>query len=450
MSIARIVPLVALLVASVAARANPDPQLGRFLQRDPNASGQIVMNDATWFHGRAPFVGKPFVDMRTMYGDGMNLYEYLGSNPLTRSDPMGLSWDPFDMVDEIGFEHQLSGAIALAKIDSYFRDKEVLRKIRGYEHGMFTFMMDFVWDRDVGILFSMIGGPFFSKICFVEGTAIATPTGPEAIECLALGREITSEKDPQQVGEKNGVELPPGTDGISLVRMHYRHADGSVTTMEMLRPAKLVASLRLGAGSRLPVVLPEMGFAEDAEVLAVEPYCDPIRLDVPVVTGRFVTDAAEIVNVYLEGYERPIGVTPKHPVFSADRETWVASGDLQPGERLKSTNGVAVVTRVEHRAARATVYNVEVSRYHTYFVGDAGVWAHNPCSPNQANKLIQQGKAPSTIVRVDVGKIPGELTHVHFQGGAALNNNGTWKHGSKVLTNAEKLFITEVLGWPLP
>lgn len=449
MSIARIVAMIALLIASVTARANPDPTLGRFLQRDPNASGQVVLNNANWFHGRAPVVGVPHLDLRTMYGDGMNLYEYLGSNPMTRHDPLGLSWDPFEMVDEIGFEHQLSGVIALAKIDAYFRDKEVLRKIRGYEHGMYEFMMDFTWDRDVGILFSMIGGPFFSKICFVEGTAVATPTGPEPIECLALGREITSRPDPHAGGQ--GVELPLGTDAISLIRLRSVHPDGSATTMEMLRPAKLVTSLGVVAGCRLPVALPDMGVAGDAEVLSVEPYCEPIRLDVPVVTGRFVTDCAEVVEIHLDGFARAIGVTPGHPVFSADRQAWIASGELKSGERLQSANGIAIVARVEPRAERTPVYNVEVSRYHTYFVGDAGVWAHNPCSPNQANKLIQQGRAPRTVLRVDIGNPTlRELPHVHFEGGAALNNNGTWKHGSKVLTNAEKLFVTEVLGWPLP
>lgn len=119
------------------------------------------------------------------------------------------------------------------------------------------------------------------------------------------------------------------------------------------------------------------------------------------------------------------------------------------GERGKGLD-VLVVARVEPRDGRVAVYNLEVSRYHTYFVGDDGLWVHNACSPNQANKLDQQGKAPSSVLRVDVGKVANELTHVHFVGGAALNNNGTWKHGSKVLSKAEELFVTEILGWPLP
>ncbi|MEM8758599.1 MAG: hypothetical protein AAGF47_12570, partial [Planctomycetota bacterium] len=49
-------------------------------------------------------------DMQGMYTDGGNLYGYLGSNPWTRSDVLGLSWDPFDDMDRIVAE--MTGARA--------------------------------------------------------------------------------------------------------------------------------------------------------------------------------------------------------------------------------------------------------------------------------------------------------------------------------------------------
>ena len=367
---------------------------GRWNQPDPNATGLVVQASLS-YHGGGMSPSVQTYDLYTHLRDGPNVMEYIGSSPWTSHDPLGLSWDPFDMVDEVGFEHQLSGFVALAKIDSFFRDKEVLRKIRAYERGGFEFM-DMVWDRDVGILFSMIGGPFFSKICFVEGTVVATPTGPEPIECLDMGREVTSRPDPQHASA-DGVELLTNPNTISLVRLRYDHADGSTTIMEMLRPAELIASLGVVSRSRLPVALAEMGFAGEAEVLSVEPYGKPIRLDVPVVTGRFVTDCAEVVDVYLVGHDIPLGVTPKHPVFSADRQAWVASGELRPGEQLQTNTGITVVARVHPRAERTPVYNVEVSRYHTYFVGEAGVWAHNPCFPANGSRGDQVTWVTRTI-----------------------------------------------------
>jgi hypothetical protein len=113
--------------------------------------------------------------------------------------------------------------------------------------------------------------------------------------------------------------------------------------------------------------------------MAIEPYKGPLALDAPVVTGQFVTDWAEVVDVYFKGFDKPLGVTPQHPIFSADRNTWVASGEVQPGERLQAVDGTVSVDRVVPRPGRSKVFNVEVSRYHTYFVGDAAIWAHNPC-----------------------------------------------------------------------
>ncbi len=68
---------------------------------------------------------------------------------------------------------------------------------------------------------------------------------------------------------------------------------------------------------------------------------------------------------------------------------------------------------------------------------------------NQLNKLIKTGKIPKSIIRFDKGKIFGELDHVHFENGAALNVDGTWKHGSKVLTNKEIKFLQQN-GWTIP
>ena len=75
--------------------------------------------------------------------------------------------------------------------------------------------------------------------------------------------------------------------------------------------------------------------------------------------------------------------------------------------------------------------------------------ARKTASPNQLNQQIRQGKAPKNVTRVDAGKVPGEQPHVHFKDGAALNKDGTWKHGYRALTEAEKQWLHEN-GWTLP
>ncbi len=65
-------------------------QTGRFLQADPNGTGMPLITDSGWFGGRAPFVGISGFNFRQHYGDGMNHFEYVRSNPINRSDPLGL------------------------------------------------------------------------------------------------------------------------------------------------------------------------------------------------------------------------------------------------------------------------------------------------------------------------------------------------------------------------
>jgi RHS repeat-associated protein len=70
-------------------------------------------------------------------------------------------------------------------------------------------------------------------------------------------------------------------------------------------------------------------------------------------------------------------------------------------------------------------------------------------SPNQLNQQIKKGKAPNGVERVDVGKVKGEQTHVHFNNGAALNQDGTWKHGQTTITKKQADWL-ERAGWTIP
>jgi hypothetical protein len=154
----------------------------------------------------------------------------------------------------------------------------------------------------------------------------------------------------------------------------------------------------------------------------------------PVVTGRFVTVGAEVVDLRLEYVQNPIGVTPEHPLYSLDRQGWIPARELQIGEVLRTIDGEARVESVMPRAERATVYNVEVSKYHTYFVGDVGVWAHNPCQLSQdAMKLQSQVKASNGQRSLAAFRQGNELrlgsSHseiiTHFKG----TNFSSWTHG---------------------
>lgn len=65
------------------------PQLGRFFQLDPNATAMALLESSA-SHGRKIGRSSLRFNIETLYGDGLNIYDYTRSNPVTNSDPLGL------------------------------------------------------------------------------------------------------------------------------------------------------------------------------------------------------------------------------------------------------------------------------------------------------------------------------------------------------------------------
>ncbi|MFW6106864.1 MAG: hypothetical protein ACOC8H_01755 [bacterium] len=99
--IAIMVGLAAIAMVTADAHAIYHPGMGRFLQRDPGAgaSGPARIGAATpamggGFAQRDPITQPPnrvgHAGLNNQYADGMNLYQYVGSNPTGFVDPSGL------------------------------------------------------------------------------------------------------------------------------------------------------------------------------------------------------------------------------------------------------------------------------------------------------------------------------------------------------------------------
>lgn len=70
----------------------------------------------------------------------------------------------------------------------------------------------------------------------------------------------------------------------------------------------------------------------------------------------------------------------------------------------------------------------------------------------RATKAAKQRTGrPKAVQRIDNAQNPaaGEVPQIHFKDGSALNIDGAWKHGSRVLNGAERDWLAQV-GWVLP
>jgi hypothetical protein len=112
------------------------PGLGRWLQQDPNASGQGVIGSLR-FHGDALTAFGIFLDVQTRVGNGLNLFNFVGNNPIGRADPLGLffgdmlsglngggsggpGYDPFDIVDDYIATSAAQQAAFMMRVQSGF------------------------------------------------------------------------------------------------------------------------------------------------------------------------------------------------------------------------------------------------------------------------------------------------------------------------------------------
>jgi hypothetical protein len=91
-------------------------------------------------------------------------------------------------------------------------------------------------------------------------------------------------------------------------------------------------------------------------------------------------------------------VSEDHP-FWVQSKGWVQTADLKPGMKLWSFGGKPL-TVVKMRSIRIgqITYNLTVSDFHTYFVGNANVWVHNDvnCAHLPRDTVLHRRGGPDT------------------------------------------------------
>ncbi|MBX3420058.1 MAG: hypothetical protein KF752_00740 [Pirellulaceae bacterium] len=111
--------------------------------------------------------------------------------------------------------------------------------------------------------------------------------------------------------------------------------------------------------------------------------------DGSVVTARFCTREVHTVACVeilgTDGQIQAITGTTIHPIWSEDRQDWVALGELEIGETLRSADGSAQVLSITIHNQPTAVYNIEVHGQHVYQVGEIALLVHNTCSGDLVN-----------------------------------------------------------------
>jgi hypothetical protein len=128
-----------------------------------------------------------------------------------------------------------------------------------------------------------------------------------------------------------------------------------------------------------------------------------------------------------------IKTTPEHP-FYVKGFGWQQAGKLVVGAKLMDVDGVPIeISKIEKVDGRTTVYNLEVSELHTYYVSDKRILVHNECGGRQG-VWRKKGK---DRVRIDFPLEQGghgHDFHMHYGDDSAIFANGELRHGSEMPT----------------
>ncbi|MBQ3138778.1 MAG: hypothetical protein IJB68_04605, partial [Ruminococcus sp.] len=195
--------------------------------------------------------------------------------------------------------------------------------------------------------------------------------------------------------------------------------------MSQVTPACFIAGTMVLTAAGLVAI--ENIRAGDA-VISTNP--DTLDTAEKTVLETYVRQVDKLVHLTINGEE--IVTTIDHPFYVQNRG-FINAGNLLVDDTLISVNGNDLLVSscyIEECEFATTVYNFQVEDYHTYFVGECGVWVHNRTCTSQEIQDIKdhlEGNKPTDGAKPD-GRINGcheesrFLSELDVAGGDLTNN----------------------------
>ena len=256
-----------------------------------------------------------------------------------------------------------------------------------------------------------------ARLCFLAGTLVQRGDQSQTpIEAIGLGQRVNTDAPAEALSNsRNTWGEPDAATWKKIVLRAVNAADADVE-ITLLRPECWLLSQSATVGSLVEVDLPELNTRGTARVLKID-ACPAIESGSgAVVTGTFRHLSADLVDVYVEGLNEPIGCTSRHPFWSVTRGDWVAACALQTGELLLDNAGQHVqVVSVNLRGDTAKVYNLEVAGPHVYRVSQFGLLVHNASFQKMAIAEAIEGGVLNIKDAVNAGVTRVDRHHLFAQ-----------------------------------
>lgn len=270
--------------------------------------------------------------------DDLNLYAYVGNDPINETDPTGTEGDALPGRERLA--EQFGGTI----YESYFTGT------RGFSDGM---------QRDTATALENHGDA--GNAIMLAGGLMSKDEEKQQQAAVGLGLQVALPFLPAGAAKGLGAVLRNELSALCCFAAGTLvSTDQGLRAIETIRVGDLVWSRddRTGETRLKPVT-------------ALVPKHERLIWIVELsIDGSTEGAAAKKI-----AYE----TTDDHPWRSANG-AWIRTADLEAGHRIERKLGSAArVLSVHNTRTRGAVYNLEVADFHTYFVGEERVWVHNWC-----------------------------------------------------------------------
>jgi RHS repeat-associated protein len=384
-------------------------------------------------------LGRPVQTDPKGYPDGLNRYQWEGSNPISRLDSSGESWlgDKWESVKSAANTLANSADSWVLTAKMLMTNEEVqnsftehldedmhdgaLAAINGLT-GVEIFGDDWMYDPCNPMLqYSEDLGKFASAMlqlaagidaadadmclfnsCFLAGTPVLLGDGQskEAIDQIHVGQRVATDGGVANSADgKTAFADPTHTDvdpkTWRLIKVQSDDGDWQVQT---LVPLKWLRQHHAHTGGEIYLSevtdVKEMGVPEDLEGSILSIGACPQIEDGP---GRVVLTTVNHSNNFVytltltdsDGRADSIGITGYHRVYTEDRG-WVIASQLVQGEVVRTAEGDAVVSGLVRNPGVFRVYNMTVESDHVYYVGDLSALVHNSGPEIEEHHLLMQ------------------------------------------------------------